>query len=317
MVAKQLHDHLSQHQLYEKHQSAYRKRHSTETALTRVQNDILRAMDDSKATVLVLLDLSAAFDTVDHTFLLERLKQFGISGTAESWFKSYLEDRAQKVHLHGSSSASSSLRFGVPQGSVLGPIVFTIYTIPLGEICRRHGVQYHLYADDTQLYVSFKVGDAVDLLEIEMCTAEIKAWMGMFMLMLNDDKTELVIIAPPYFLHHNKVPLSSVQVGDIRISTSKCARNIGVLFDHMDMTKQVTKMCQAAWVQLRNFRSVISSLTNEATLRLVCSLVMPRLDCGNISLYGISEGLLDKLQKAQNGTSCKVFTQGPYHSSSP
>ena len=81
MVAKQLHDHLSQHQLYEKHQSAYRKRHSTETALTRVQNDILRAMDDSKATVLVLLDLSAAFDTVDHNFLLERLKQCGISGT--------------------------------------------------------------------------------------------------------------------------------------------------------------------------------------------------------------------------------------------
>ena len=121
------------------------------------------------------------------------------------------------------------------------------------------------------------------------------------MLKLNDDKTELVIIAPPYFLHHNKVPLSSVQVGDSGISTSKCARNIGVMFDHhMDMTTQVTKMCQAAWFQLRNIRSVRSSLTQEATLRLVCSLVMPRLDYGNISLYGISEGLLDKLQKAQN-----------------
>ena len=126
MVAKQLHDHLSQHQLYEKQQSAYRKRHSTETALTRVQTDILRAMDDSKATVLVLLDLSAAFDTVDHNFLLERLKQCGISGTAQFWFKSYLEDRSQKVHLHESSSVSSSLRFGVPQGSALGPILFTI-----------------------------------------------------------------------------------------------------------------------------------------------------------------------------------------------
>ena len=149
IVAKQLHDHLSQHQLYEKHQSAYQERHSTETALTRVQNDILRVMDDSKATVLVLLDLYAAFDTVDHNFFLKM------------------------IHLHGSSSASSSLKFGVPRGSVLGLVLFTIYTIPLGEICRRHGVQYHLYADDTQLYVSFKVGDAVDLLEaqrrIDMC----------------------------------------------------------------------------------------------------------------------------------------------------
>ena len=195
-------------------------------------------MDDSKATVLVLLDLSSAFDTVGHNFLLERLKQCGISDTAQSWFKSYLEDRSQKVHPHGSSSASSSLRFDVPQGSVLGPILFTIYTIRLGEICRRHGVQYHLYADDTQLYVSFKVGDAVDLLEaqrqIEMCIAEIKAWLVMFMFKLNDDKTD-------------KVPLSSVQVGHIGISTSKCARNIGVMSDHhMDMTTQVTRMCQAA-----------------------------------------------------------------------
>ena len=90
LLAKQLHDHFSQHKLYEKHQSAYRKRHSTDTALTRVQNDILRAMNDSKATVLVLLDLSAAFDTVDHNFLLERLKQCGISGTPQSWFKSLL-----------------------------------------------------------------------------------------------------------------------------------------------------------------------------------------------------------------------------------
>ena len=150
-----------------------------------------------------------------------------------------------------------------------------------------------------------KVSDAVDLLEalrrIEMCIAKIQAWMVMFMLKLNDDKTELVIIAPPYFLQRNKVPLPSVRVGDSGVITSKCARNIGVMiYHHMDMTTQGTRMCQAAWLQLRNIRSVRSSLTKEATLRLVFFLVMPRLDYGYISLYGISEGLLDKLQKAQN-----------------
>ena len=154
----------------------------------------------------MILDPFAAFDTVDHNFLLERLKQCGILCTAQSWFKSYLEDRSQKVPLHGSGSASSSLRFGATQWSVLGPILFTIYTIPLSEVCRRHGsdgFQYQLYADDTQLYVSYKVDDAVDLLEaqrrIETCIAEI-SWMVMFMLQLNDDKTELVTIAPPYSL---------------------------------------------------------------------------------------------------------------------
>ena len=165
IVAKQMQDNILQHQLYEKHQSEYRKRHSTETALTRVQNDILRAMDDSKTTVLVYL-ISLQLLTL-LTIISCWRDRSSISGTAQSWFKSYLEDRSQQVHLHGSSSASSSLRFGVPQGSVLGPILFAIYTIPLGEICRRHGVQYHLYAAETQLYVSFKVGDAVDLLEAQ------------------------------------------------------------------------------------------------------------------------------------------------------
>ena len=107
----------------------------------------------------------------------------------------------------------------------------------------------------------------------------------MFMIKLNDDRTELAIIAPPNFLQHNNVPLSTVQVGDSGITTSKCVRKIAVMFDHrMNMTSRVTRMCQAAWFQIRNIRSVRSSLTIEATLRLVCSLVMPRLDYGNISL---------------------------------
>ena len=100
-------------------------------------------------------------------------------------------------------------------------------------------------------------------------------------------------------IQHNKVPLYSVQVGDSRISTSKCARNIGVMFDHhMNMTTQVTKMCEAAWFQLRYIRSVRSSLTKRRHWGLF--VLWWCLDYCNISLYDISEGLLDKLQKAHN-----------------
>ena len=134
--------------------SAYSRRHSTETALIKVQNDILLAMDNGNVTVLLLLDLSAAFDTVCHSILINQLeKRVGIKGKALGWFKSYLENRQQCVNINNTKSKSCALKFGVPQGSVLGPILFPLYTLPLADILKKHGISYHLYADDTQKYI--------------------------------------------------------------------------------------------------------------------------------------------------------------------
>ena len=125
----------------EAYQSAYRPLHSTETALLRVQNDILTSIDNKTITVLVLLDLSSAFDTVDHAILLNHLKNIGITGLVHDWFNSYLSGYTQAVFLDGVTSDSVNLTCGVPQGSVLGPILFNIYTQPLGEIARKHGMK--------------------------------------------------------------------------------------------------------------------------------------------------------------------------------
>ena len=145
VVAARLNEHMSQFELFEPLQSAYKARHSCETSLIHVQNNILRAMDQGKVGILLLLDMSAAFETVDHRTLLGRLHtEIGIGGTALDWFESYLVDRHQVVSIRDEHSDPCLLHNGVPQGSVLGPQLFTAYTSPLGRIIRAHGLDYHL-----------------------------------------------------------------------------------------------------------------------------------------------------------------------------
>ena len=157
VVATRLSKHLSEKNLCETLQSAYKSNESTETALLRVSNDILRAMDNGKVGILILLDLSVALDTVDHSLLIQRLQnEAGLTRTALSWFIYYLENRCQRFITQGEISSEQQLWFGVPQGSVLGPQFFSLYITLLGRIIRKHGLDYHFYADDSQLYIVVK-----------------------------------------------------------------------------------------------------------------------------------------------------------------
>ena len=153
-VAATLRRYLENNNIDDMFQSAYRPNHGCETATVKIFNDIsLAVANKKKVVVLCLLDLSAAFDTLDHTILMQRLSDIGIKDNALAWFRSYLSGRVTAVKIGTSTSSPTNVKYGVPQGSVLGPALFNIYCLPLASIIRKNKVPYHMYADDTQLYV--------------------------------------------------------------------------------------------------------------------------------------------------------------------
>ena len=170
---------------------------SLDTALKqlfiRVVNDMLNAIDNGNLSLLTLLDLSAAFDTIDHSILLERLQTyFGIDGLPLNWVKSYLSNRHQKVKIDNNLSNVLPILYGVPQGSVLGPLLFSMYIYPLTDVIDDHKLFYHVYADDTQMYGS-SPSDQIDSLldKISTSTDDINLWMSANKLKMNNEKTEI------------------------------------------------------------------------------------------------------------------------------
>ena len=250
-------------------QSAYWAGHSTETVLLHIVNDILSALDNDNISVLLLLDLSAAFDTLDHQILLSRLNSvFGIQSTALQWFHSYLSDRYQSTSVNNSSSSPSQLMYGVPQGSVLGPILFILYTTPLSDIIANHSVNHQLFADDTQLQKSAPLNEVTNLTkELNACTDNIKTWMTENQLKLNDNKTEALLFPFSSSLKPSTVPLpDSVTLGSHNIPFSDSARNLGFILDSkLSMKKHIIKICQTAYFELKRISSIHRFLTEDAT----------------------------------------------------
>ena len=164
--------------------------------------------------------------------MLNRLEtSFGISGDALQWMRSYLENRFQSGRVDGCSSDPCPLLFGMPQGSVVGPYGFTCYSKPLGAICQQHSVSYHLYADDTQIYLSFSPNDQNHSIQkLEACVKDIREWMLCNFLKLNDAKTEFLVLGTPHL--SAKLPKDiSITIGNAKVSPSQNARNIGAIFD--------------------------------------------------------------------------------------
>ena len=308
LVSRQLTDYLRIADLLPTFQSAYRPHHSTETAVLHVLSEILTSIDRGDISALVLLDLSAAFDTVDHGILLKRLKSsFGIVGSAYSWFQSYLSGRSQYVRLGSVRSSVIQLVCGIPQGSVLGPILFLLYTADLVNLVEKHGLKVHLYADDSQVY-GFCPSNATDALQerLSMCLDDVARWMESNRLQLNTDKTELLWCATAR--RQDQLPSAPLRTGTCSVYRASSVRDLGIFIDaNLTMQTHVRKTVSACFAVLRQLTGIRRSVPVDTYKSLIISLVISRLDYGNATLYGLPNYLYNTMQSVLNAAARSVF----------
>lgn len=300
-VSRQLERYLSSAGLFPSHQSAYRKHHSTETVLLRVCSDIITHLDKGEFALMAFLDLSAAFDTVDRDILLERLSRtFGIQGNALEWFRSYLTDRMEHVLCNGVESPVRTVMFGVPQGSVLGPLLFLLYTADLEIIAQQFGVEAHLYADDSQMYV-FNSPHAMKSADERLlrCLDEIARWMQSNRLSLNPSKTQFMRCATTRRL--TQLSSSPITFCGQQIWPVSSVRNLGVTVDSsLSFCTHVNRVVSSCFYQLRRIKSSLKALPLETAKTLVNCFVVSRLDYCNSLLAGVPQTTLDRLQRVMN-----------------
>ena len=247
---------------------------------------------------------------MDHKTLLVFLKDYiGLSGKVLDILKSYLSNRTQCVLIKNVLSYLSELLYGVPQGSVLGPLIFCLYTLPLGAIIRHHKLNYHIYADDTQIYLFFD-SDSCEaaLAAVTECIKDIRRWMIRNKLKINDDKTEFLILSSPRV----KIDFEcTLRIGESCVNPSSTCKNLGVVMDnHLSMEKHVGTICRNMLFYIRKISAIRDLLTETATIQLVHALVTSRLDYCNSLLYGLPDVLLKRVQRVQN-IAARMVTRCP------
>jgi hypothetical protein len=283
-------------------QSAYRRGHSTETALLCTLDHVFHSSDGGQSTLLVSLDLSAAFDTIDHATLTSRLQNtFGLSGPALSWIHSYLSSRCQVVKLGKHSSSPQACDSGVPQGSVLGPLLFTIYVSPIASLLSQLGVCQHQYADDTQLYIAISASSAAANLKVlESALSCLSFWFSQNYLALNPEKSDAILIGTE---KRNRT-LSGINTINVAGSTVPLAQSIKLLGVTLDKSltfhKHVNLISQSCFYHIKALRHLRHTIDTHTASLIAHALVSSRLDYANSILYGAAKSTVAKLQRVQN-----------------
>ena len=301
-VLKQLVSHLDHNNLNAAHQSAYRPHHSCETAIMKILDDVLTKFNSESFIVMTFLDFSAAFDTVDHTILINKLEQqFGVTGNALLWFKSYLDSRSYKIKINNTLSKLQYLSYGVPQGSILGPVLYSLYITEIESITKFYNINIHIYADDILLYTDYKY-----ISNLKLCLLEIHRWASNNYLKLNNNKTQLICLSPK----RNTISKPSVinlMGEDIPVENS--ARYLGIWLDeNLCMSKQVNNVCGQGYAMLRNLWKISSKISDtKLRIQLIHSCVLSKLNFCSAIYNSLPKKELNKLDKLLKASARFIF----------
>lgn len=309
IMAKQMINFLKETNYFDDLQSAYKNSHGTVTALLNVTDDIYECLEDSEIVFLVLLDYSKAFDCANHRLILAKLKAAGFRDDALEWILSYLSGRSQKVITATGHSDWENILNGVPQGSVLGPLLFTVLVSDLGDAIKRG--RYHMYADDTQMYYSCKCDDANKTIKyINSDLDRIANFSKKNCLRLNAEKSKYIIIGS----RHNLKRLKSFQLDPIKIGNDTIvreyeAKNLGITFDEeLSWIRHTNLLIAKAYGKLKHGYRFKNFLSESAKLNLTEIYILSQFNYGDIILQNLSVQLQNKIQKLQNR--CIRFTYG-------
>jgi hypothetical protein len=257
---------------------------------------------------VTLLDLSAAFDTVDHTILIQRLTlDFGMPVSVVSWISSYLTQRTQRIKCAGVLSTAHSMDCGVPQGSVLGPLLFILYTSGLQNLIQARGMKNHFYADDSQIYASCKSYDS-SVLKASMidCIKDVSGWMSSNRLKLNPTKSEFMWCVAER--QHPPSDIGPFVIDGVSIDTSKSLKILGLSIDcDLTLTTHINRTVSSCFYQLRRLKSIRRSLPLAAAKTLVNAFVVSRIDYCNGVLAGITQRQCDRMQSILNASAKLIF----------
>ena len=301
LANRQMVEYLVRHCLLDTNQSAYKEFHSTTTALVKITDDILESMEDSELTILIFLDFSKAFDTVNKRLLLEKLKILGFDINSVSWINSYLTDRYQSVKMGDVSSEWKLIKNGVPQGSILGPLLFTILTSDMRK-CFKFG-NYHEYADDTSEYKNCTVENINDSIQgINKDLESVGEYCKNNILKLNEDKCEFIVIGSKHAMKKIKdITLDPIIVNDKPIERVMYAKYLGLTFDEvLSWTRHVNLCIARAISKFKEFSNCKNMLSFESKKIFCESMVLSQFNYADVVYMNMNKITQNKIQKIQN-----------------